>query len=535
MNSNARSFALGRAVLYGLLLALIFAGGAALRFRLPQWPLADPDTWGYLYPAISKLSGTGFQHTDGRNFLYPGFVWLVLSAVRDFRALSVVQHLLGLGTGVLLLLSWNQLAPLLRFVPRWWHRFLGLGMVAVYLLANRPIVFEHQIRPEGIAPFFALLNIYLSLLFFARWRAQGFNRGTAALACGVLVNSVLLVTIKTSFGISVLFSAGLVVVALFDRRATWRRRLAVLALGLAAALTVVLFERKMAEPDDDAHNIMAESLFTIHANLIVQQMDEDLARGLCPPQGCAWFGEVVASLHDAMARSWAHSHHYSSFGFDPDYLLFHVDGLHRWTPRFFPDYHLQMQFFRDYFWRTMRHRPGAMLRKITSQMAIFYRWNNPAFIGQKHARFDGYYQKSNRVLDGRARDNAPFPPLQEYLAHSRELQQTPADVVQSWSVRRANNLLAHAFLVVFLGTLALAVALLFWPGWRARYGPLTLLTLFLFAYPFGNSLGTAIVHSLHIHRYTMLQYSFTLLATCAGLVLLVDAVGDLLRRRKEQP
>src|SRR6266550_3754266 len=61
-------------LVYYIALALIVLLAAYERFHLPPSPLADPDSWGYLGPAVLKLGGEGFQHTYSRNFLYPGFL-----------------------------------------------------------------------------------------------------------------------------------------------------------------------------------------------------------------------------------------------------------------------------------------------------------------------------------------------------------------------------------------------------------------------------------------------------------------------------
>jgi hypothetical protein len=95
-------------------LGLVFAGAAWQRFSRPLDPIADPDTWGYLSPALRKLTGAEFGHTNGRNFLYPGFLYLVLAAFGDFRAIGVVQHLLGLAAGGIFLVTWRRVRV---FVP----------------------------------------------------------------------------------------------------------------------------------------------------------------------------------------------------------------------------------------------------------------------------------------------------------------------------------------------------------------------------------------------------------------------------------
>ncbi len=90
---------------YWTAIAFIFAWAVWQRFALPLDPIADPDTWGYLSPALRKLTGAEFGHTHGRNFLYPGFLYSVLRCFGDFRAIAIVQHLLGMAAGGVFLLT----------------------------------------------------------------------------------------------------------------------------------------------------------------------------------------------------------------------------------------------------------------------------------------------------------------------------------------------------------------------------------------------------------------------------------------------
>jgi len=130
-----------------------------MRFSLPQNPLEDGDP-GYLWPALMKLSGGTFTHIQGLNFLYPGMVYLILRICADFRAISVVQHILGLTAGALFLASWNRLGD---FFPkarlnRIAHEAIGLWGAAIYLLSNTPILFEMLIRSDAICMFFRSLG-----------------------------------------------------------------------------------------------------------------------------------------------------------------------------------------------------------------------------------------------------------------------------------------------------------------------------------------------------------------------------------------
>ncbi len=528
---SSRHFFNCRRVIYLVGLTSLFAWAALQRFTLPPWPFADPDTWGYLRPAVSSLSGGSFAHTGGRNFLYPGFLFLILAATKNFAAITIVQHSLGLGTGALLLYCWNKVGRHLRAIPHSLHSFLGLGVATVYLLSNRPIFFEHELRPESITPFFALLNILLTLIFLERHQSEGLSDRVTCIAALLLVNSILLATLKTSFSLTVLFSIVPVLCALTNRRDNWQRRAAVLGIGFAAITAVAVPEHELAKSDPAAHSFMAESLFSIHANLILRQIDEDLARGQCGPHGCLWLGEFARSLQEEMTKSWAHDQRYKSFGFNPDYLMYHHDSLSSLTTRLFgADYEKQLDFYRYYYWRTLGQHPERMFGKIVSNMAIFYTWDNPALALNGALPLASLYERAVSSLAAREAEVSTSPPFASYLANCRSFSSSKETIKPIWTIRFLQTMLSHLYLAVLIGVVGVSLILPFSPRWREEYGGFCLIALFLFSYNFGNCLGTAIVHSLHVMRYSVAQYSFTLLSTCVGLLLLVDCAFYLLRR-----
>jgi hypothetical protein len=112
---------------YFVIAALLILSAASKRFSLPQDPLADGD-FGYLWPALMKLGGGAFAHIQGLNFLYPGLVYLILRICADFRAISVMQHFLGLTAGGLFLASWSRLGDLVPKprLNRVTHETIGL-------------------------------------------------------------------------------------------------------------------------------------------------------------------------------------------------------------------------------------------------------------------------------------------------------------------------------------------------------------------------------------------------------------------------
>src|SRR6266478_2361565 len=171
-------------LLYWIAVVCLFALAAWRRSSLPLDPVADPDTWGYLQPALQKLNGSDFVH-HGRNFIYPGFLFLLLRLFGDFRAITVAQHFLGLVAGGVLLLTWRRSRV---FVPnprvgRAWHDGLGLLATGIFLFASEPIHFETQIRPEGVCAFLISVNVYVVIQFTACFFLEG--RRAASVAYGI--------------------------------------------------------------------------------------------------------------------------------------------------------------------------------------------------------------------------------------------------------------------------------------------------------------------------------------------------------------
>ena len=181
-------------ICYWIALVFVFAWAVWQRFTLPLDPIADPDTWGYLSPALRKLTGAEFGHSQARNFLYPGFLYFVLRGFGDFRAIAIVQHLLGMAAGGFLLLTWRRLRA---FVPNplvnpSLYDALGLVGTAIYLLASDTTRIETQLRPEGVCAFLISINLYFAVQFISYSFLLHRRAGAVVCASATVLPSLLL-------------------------------------------------------------------------------------------------------------------------------------------------------------------------------------------------------------------------------------------------------------------------------------------------------------------------------------------------------
>lgn len=522
------------ALLTGLGLCAIFCWLVRLRYIRPQWPVSDPDTWGYLHPAISRLLGGAFEHTYGRNFLYPGWVYLLLRVTDDFRAIVVAQHILGLAASLLMWVIWRQWRDgfTATRLPAWADALFGLGLTAFFGGASSVIFFEEQIRPEAVFPFFAALDLSLLLAFVRAWYVEDRTRRAALLGGLSLFATALVYQLKPSFGLAAGFAALPVGLALFvpGRQEAWRPRLHLLgamAAGiLATAVLLVLPERSLARNDQFSILFLPETLLTIHAGIIRDQMNEDVREGAETPFPIRWLAPASRYFDGEVRRASDPAQlPYPTLGYNPDYLLYQ-DSFCRWLYGQLPATQIA-GFCYYYYGRAWRRHPAAMLTKVGRELGEFYSFHCPAFVSSTRLFASKYYGKTLDFLIQPTHQNqlVLYPPGRAYLDTVRQLT-TSAAFFRTPAWLRTADLVASVtylpLLGVFLAGMGFVATLpredraALWRG-----GAVLLL---VYGLCFGSCLTVAVVHSLIQHRYTLNLFFYTALSEAAVLAWLWEVV-----------
>ena len=538
--ASRQSFRPGRDLLwpicYWATVAFIFAWAVWQRFKLPLNPIADPDTWGYLSPALRKLTGAEFGHSQSRNFLYPGFLYLVLRCFGDFRAIGVVQHLLGLAAGGLFLLTWRRVRAFVpdSLVNPSLHDAFGLAGAAIYLLASDTIQTETQLRPEGVCAFLISINLYFAVQFVSCSFLE--HRRTGAIVCGsaTVLTSLLLASAKPSFW----FAAIVVMVpvtAFFFRQNWWRQKI---ALGLAIAVTAALVlwpERILSRKDAESQTFLPTMLFVIHADLIRDQMAEDLKENAHLPYSREWLERVYAALNSEIGKSQTnYPGHYPSLKFNPEYLWFDPSSITTQLRREFGSTVSALcDFYRFYYWRTWQRRPFRALQKVARQFSIYYYPNCPAYAPMKIWPLMGVYERAVTSLDSEdyRKIARSLPALTDFMQRTKSLAENAPATKQQGLLRHVLADLAVSYLSLLLLALILS-AIIFWKQarWR-RLRWLAAFVLFGSAYNAASCLEVAIVNSLEVHRYITVQLYATLLTQFLAFWLILEFALDITRRR----
>jgi hypothetical protein len=288
---------------------------------------------------------------------------------------------------------------------------MGLAPAYVFLGSATAIAFEHQIRPEGIFPFLAILNLWLSFRFL---EARFIRPSPSFLQLGALnvFISFLMYMAKPSFGMATLLSTLPVWLSLIlpGRMPRENAKLAAASI-LPALLLLFLPEHIMKRDDEWATLFLPQTLLSAHAALINRQMSEDLAgNGPLPfPR------DLVQAAHDMLSDELAKA---------PQIIAQQEDALTSYKPDYLLlEYIMYGDSFCVKFPQEMHLGDQAMADFCTTyyRRAFWHRAESGLLVGQEHGPLRNTVRPRGPA-DGSAGRARPRQPGGEAL-HRR--QQTP--------------------------------------------------------------------------------------------------------------
>jgi hypothetical protein len=522
----------------GLVLLLVLGAGWRSWGVWPPVPFSDPDTWGYLNPAMSWINGTGFLQTDGRDWLYPAFVALFLKTTGSIHGIVVWQKFLAFGSGILMAVVWRCWVS---FLP-WnrWGRFLFslLGAVPIYvqLINQQNVFFAMSIRPEAILPFFVYAQL-ACLLGYCKYRWQTPRALPLVLLGGAaIVLAYGCFLLKPSWYFAFGTASLPVFLGLFGKALPRKVTVLAPAVGLlATALLLWLPARIWFVRDGISRTLLPDALFCVHAELIDKLFEARLAALPDSDPEKAKLQALVTALEGEIREAKKGRRIYAKLIIDADYLMHSrtvSSAILEYTGN---DRGKFSTFCFVSFFEAVFHYPGDYARKFAAQFEYFL-FPEPATFFKDQFNLIKPYRESAESLEPHL--NAVFrPELQEMLR--KYLQDTTVLLGSVTTLERNRSLhnfakgaprwalpLEVAFFLTWIVTLVWS-RLSPWrlAGWAACC---------LFLAPFGNAFGVCIVHTLDIYRYRVTYGGYLLFALSAmtlfALGVIASAVGQAMTK-----
>ena len=270
-------------------------------------------------------------------------------------------------------------------------------------------------------------------------------------------------------------------------------------------------ESYFRKSDPFAATFLPQSLFTIHADLIRDQLREDIAANAPSPFPAAVV-ELAADSIDEGIRATADTKEYPSLGFNPDVLKERDSAVGRIRYALGGDA-AAGRFCDYYYWRVWQRHPSWMLAKIWRQLRVFYHFSGCPAYNMPGYDLRAAYQQTVAVLEvpERAEKMARF---RSYMERCAVLTGTAPMIESLPGYRCAMLVLGSTHLLSCLLAAALAAA---FQNAAARA------LLWLYSVPFAIVLALAIGHSLDVGRYSLYQLALIALPQIACLWLCGEA------------
>jgi hypothetical protein len=521
-----------------LAVVLILAVAAWQRVRLPPIAVADPDSWGYLSPALTLPSSGQFVQNNGRDWFYSALIWVGLESSGSMAGLVRFQQTLGLLSGVLMAMCWRLWA---QFLPGSAGREAGVAVfgamtLALYLWRPDSLVFEMQLRPESVWCFFIFLQLVFLLAYCrARWVHHCYGAAFWH-ALAVFPLAYVNVLLKPSWGLAWVVTVLPVFIGIFGARKGLIIRM--LAPAAALALTVLVLwlpVRAVFSRDQMGPARLPLALFTIHAKWILKNFEEKASTLPVDSEEGRFLSRFLPVFREEFAHTMDEDSVYRQLGYDADYLRYR-SPIFKWLneEEGIADKRLLAFCYESYF-ETLRSQPGGMAGKIWRQFRLFLLPEDATFYKRGTNYRDKYQVTVERLPE-------QPPGLSENMKHlygdfraEAARASTMAAPVEPWRLmqRLAIGVAFLVPIVLFLFVILLVICLS-----RPVLGDLRLAgltALMLYAAPAANALTVSVVHALDVSRYR-LSYAGPLLLGLAALALFdLMAIARLFGPRRSNP
>jgi len=488
--------------------------------------MSDPDTWGYLNPALRDLAGHGLEQTHRRGIAYPLCIKWILQTTGSFFAIPTIQHILGVFSGIVWWAIWREW---LKWLPAGWRnavaiQLVGLLFLALYLWNANAIISEEMIRPEGIFPLLSLVQTFLCIVYARlRWKKNS-TIGSSLTGGLAILAGVICLSAKPSWGFAGAVPIGLTLLGVLTpfRLTCMSRQVLPLAFGVAMIFVWLDLVPKWAGwiRDKSSGTFLPSTLVTIHAPIVSKYLNAEMKKGKLNEMEIAFLQNWDLRLKESKNLP---TTSYSILDHDPDYLMYDSDAL-----TFIPNTHSAEEassFLMQLYIKSALVFPHLVFVKVVKQL--------PAAFGDLsktvYRRGSNLNNKFNRSI--KSMDLYKLPEVEATLETSyQKVRSKTVDYVALGKGALNFGPSTNKFLFRSAGPVFLSLIMLAWPvaiafsllgKLHCKNSEQHALNIFgiFWTTCMGTVLTVAIVHSFDIDRYLYLLSAQHSLILAAGVSL----------------
>lgn len=348
------------------------------RFTIFQIPYLTGDAWGYIGPSVLFNENGELYHIGLRSFLYPLFLISILKIFNSFSYICIVQHLIGIFTGILLLYLWFDVIRFINIDKSKYDKYKnsGLLLLAVYLLSDTNVILENYILRESIYPFFLILIIIVLIKII-----KNFSNSRKFFVYSVLyffINYFLFVY-QPRWGLNIIFNILIFIILILLKKNKIFYKIIIVSLAIIICFAFIYLPEEILFKDKTTgQSFLFKHLFFTNAKIVDKILESDIND---------------ADFYQYDKEILNRTRFFFKEAFDKNkglkYIGFNVNSIMHGPAN---DYLLQKfnndkeysGFLKYYFYKMFKKYPLLFMKKILYQMFIFYNFSGGMYSDREY-------------------------------------------------------------------------------------------------------------------------------------------------------
>jgi hypothetical protein len=508
--------------IYRSLLLFIIIFAIFQRFTINVVPYDGYDTGSYIV-FLKHFNGEKITDSATRGYPYLLFVLSILKIFNDFSYISIVQHILGIISGLIMLYIWNDIFnKKFLFDNRYkiLFDFIGLVLIALYLFNQSVIVYEHSIRPEGVYQFFLILYV---LAFYKIITNLGSNKNVFLYMNIFFFLNYFIFVMQPRWGIALIFNIIVFFIILIVLKINIIKKIIFLiATPVIFALVLIYIPNNIFSKKDIKGTFLSGKLFFTHVKIIDKILIEDINN----PYFNKYDKNILQQLvdyHKIEYNKKQYKHKYLGFSHNN---LFYGDANKLLFDNFSRDQY--NEFCRYYFFRAIKKYPFLYIKKVFLELSQFYNFSGGMYPSRKF--------KVDHIAFDHDDDNEPeirYLPLRKYSNILSYLKRSYYDFneIRFPGIEAFYFILSRLYICTFVVFFIIFIKKIFEKNFDINNNNIIfgLLIVNLFISNFCITLTNASIYCLDVDRYIDDQYIFVLFSQVLAVVYIFC---NLLNKRK---
>ncbi|MBN2545867.1 MAG: hypothetical protein JXB50_08725 [Spirochaetes bacterium] len=340
------------------------------RFTINQIPYGGNDTWSYIGSAVLSIDKNELVKYGTRNIFYPLFILINLSIFKDFSYITIVQHLMGLSTGIILMICFYRVSGYFNIIKnnKIFKDVLALILMSLFLFSESIIVYEHTLRPEGIYQFFLILQILLLIETVISINKR--SKYLILFSNLFFINNIILFLIQPRWGFALFLNIIIYLILFFMIKMPLIKKTLYIILFPIVISFVFLYVPQfiLTKGETSVKTFLSSKLFFTHIKII----DIELKKDINDPAFTKYDKEILKRLIEYHQEEYNKPQIKHKFlGFMHNNLIYGENCAYAYLLSKLGEKEYN-KFARYYFLKAVTMHPDKYIKKVFQELSQFY-------------------------------------------------------------------------------------------------------------------------------------------------------------------